>query len=141
TTRTDHYFAWTIANPMTAAFLGAFYWTAIPLAFLSAGQRVGACPGRRAGRPDLPVGHAADHRATPGQVPLLEPRPVRERGCVAVAPHLRGRPRPRVGRPDAPAPGGRRRPSAGGRAPRLVPDGAGPAVDRHARRRRHVVRR
>src|SRR5712691_4655031 len=29
TTRTDHYFAWTIANPFTAAFLGAFYWTAI----------------------------------------------------------------------------------------------------------------
>ena len=42
TTRTDHYFAWTIANPFTAAFLGAFYWTAIPLAFLSARQRVWA---------------------------------------------------------------------------------------------------
>ena len=42
TERTDHYFAWTIANPMTAAFLGAFYWTAIPLAFLSARQRVWA---------------------------------------------------------------------------------------------------
>ena len=40
TTRTDHAFAWTIANPLTAAFLGAFYWTAIPLAFLSARQRV-----------------------------------------------------------------------------------------------------
>ena len=42
TTRTDHYFAWTIANPLTAAFLGAFYWTAIPLAFLSARRRVWA---------------------------------------------------------------------------------------------------
>ena len=42
TTSTDHYFAWTIANPMTAAFLGTFYWTAIPLAFLSARQRVWA---------------------------------------------------------------------------------------------------
>ena len=42
TTRTDHYFAWTIANPFTAAFLGAFYWTAIPLAFLSARERLWA---------------------------------------------------------------------------------------------------
>jgi hypothetical protein len=42
TTRTDHYFAWTIANPLTAAFLGAFYWTAIPVGLLSARQRVWA---------------------------------------------------------------------------------------------------
>jgi hypothetical protein len=40
TTRTAHYFAWTITVPMTAAFLGAFYWTALPLALLSALERV-----------------------------------------------------------------------------------------------------
>jgi len=31
TTSTDRYFAWTIASPMTAAFLGAAYWSAIGL--------------------------------------------------------------------------------------------------------------
>jgi hypothetical protein len=36
TDHTDDLFAWTIAAPNTAAFLGAFYWTALPLAFLSA---------------------------------------------------------------------------------------------------------
>jgi hypothetical protein len=40
TTRTDHYFAWTIKVPLTAAFLGAFYWTAMPLALLSGLERV-----------------------------------------------------------------------------------------------------
>ena len=40
TGRTAHYFAWTIAVPLTAAFLGAFYWTALPLALLSAVERV-----------------------------------------------------------------------------------------------------
>src|SRR5438552_4484959 len=39
TNRTEHWFAWTIAVPLTAAFLGAFYWTAIPLAALSATRR------------------------------------------------------------------------------------------------------
>lgn len=29
--RTDRYFAWTIANPMTAVFLGASYWSAMAL--------------------------------------------------------------------------------------------------------------
>jgi hypothetical protein len=37
---TDRYFAWTIAVPMTAAFLGAFYWASAPLALLSGLQRV-----------------------------------------------------------------------------------------------------
>jgi hypothetical protein len=40
TTRTDHYFAWTIALPITAAFLGAFYWTSVPLALLGGLERV-----------------------------------------------------------------------------------------------------
>lgn len=39
TERTEHWFAWTIAVPLTAAFLGAFYWTSIPLAALSARRR------------------------------------------------------------------------------------------------------
>jgi hypothetical protein len=34
--RTADYFAWTINPPLTAAFFGAFYWTALVLAFLSA---------------------------------------------------------------------------------------------------------
>ena len=42
TEHTDHWFAWTIALPVTAAFLGAFYWTAIPLAALSATRRTWA---------------------------------------------------------------------------------------------------
>src|SRR5206468_10879005 len=33
---------WTIKVPLTAAFLGAFYWTAIPLAALSATRRTWA---------------------------------------------------------------------------------------------------
>jgi hypothetical protein len=39
TEHTDRYFAWTIDLPLTAAFLGAFYWTAFVLALLSARQK------------------------------------------------------------------------------------------------------
>jgi hypothetical protein len=39
---TDHWFAWTIRLPLTAAFLGAFYWTSIPLAAFSATRRTWA---------------------------------------------------------------------------------------------------
>lgn len=42
TERTDHWFAWTIAVPLTAAILGAFYLSAIPLAALSATRRAWA---------------------------------------------------------------------------------------------------
>lgn len=34
--RTDEYFAWTIASPMTAVFLGASYWSAIGLELMAA---------------------------------------------------------------------------------------------------------
>jgi hypothetical protein len=34
--QTDQFFAWTIANPLTAAFLGAAYWSSCILEFLSA---------------------------------------------------------------------------------------------------------
>jgi hypothetical protein len=37
--QTDRYFAWTIKLPLTAAFLGAFYLTALGMAVLSARQR------------------------------------------------------------------------------------------------------
>lgn len=37
--QTDRYFAWTITLPLTAAFLGAFYLTALGMAVLSARQR------------------------------------------------------------------------------------------------------
>jgi len=36
--QTDTYFAWTIAPPMTAAFLGAAYWAAVPVEVLAARQ-------------------------------------------------------------------------------------------------------
>ncbi len=36
TTRTDRFFAWTIAPPMTAAFLGANYWSSALLAIMAA---------------------------------------------------------------------------------------------------------
>jgi hypothetical protein len=35
-TRTDDYFAWTIGNPLTAAFLGAAFWSSCALELLSA---------------------------------------------------------------------------------------------------------
>jgi len=38
TGRTEHFFAWTIANPLAAAFLGAAYWAAVPIEALAARQ-------------------------------------------------------------------------------------------------------
>lgn len=38
TGRTDHFFAWTIANPLAAAFLGAAYWASVPLEALAGRQ-------------------------------------------------------------------------------------------------------
>src|SRR5262245_55212025 len=37
--QTDFYFAWTIAVPLTAAFLGAGYWAALIAAYLSLSQK------------------------------------------------------------------------------------------------------
>ncbi len=42
TDHTDRLFAWTIAVPLTAAFLGAYYFTALALAIQSWGERVWA---------------------------------------------------------------------------------------------------
>lgn len=42
TTRTDRYFAWTIASPLTAAFLGAGYWASAPLEWLTGRERAWA---------------------------------------------------------------------------------------------------
>jgi len=39
TEKTDKYFAWTIANPLTAAFLGAGYWASGMLEFLASRER------------------------------------------------------------------------------------------------------
>jgi len=38
TGRTEHFFAWTIANPLAAAFLGAAYWAAVPIEALAGRQ-------------------------------------------------------------------------------------------------------
>jgi hypothetical protein len=38
TGRTDHFFAFTIANPLAATFLGAAYWAAVPIEALAARQ-------------------------------------------------------------------------------------------------------
>jgi hypothetical protein len=38
--QTDQFFAWTIANPLTAAFLGAAYWSSCILEFLSAREKL-----------------------------------------------------------------------------------------------------
>jgi hypothetical protein len=38
TGRTDHFFAWTIANPLAAAFLGAAYWASVPIEALAGRQ-------------------------------------------------------------------------------------------------------
>src|SRR5215472_368531 len=35
TGRTGHFFAWTIANPLSAAFLGAAYWAAVAIEALA----------------------------------------------------------------------------------------------------------
>jgi hypothetical protein len=40
TDHTERLFAWTIKNPITAAFLGAFYFTALTLAALSGRERI-----------------------------------------------------------------------------------------------------
>src|SRR4051812_40412545 len=37
--RTDRYFSWTIAPPMTAVFLGASYWSALAFEWSAAAQR------------------------------------------------------------------------------------------------------
>jgi hypothetical protein len=42
TLRTEEYFAWTIANPLTAAFLGAAYWGSFVIEGLAARERVWA---------------------------------------------------------------------------------------------------
>ena len=42
TGQTDHFFAWTIANPLSAAFLGAGYWAALAIEALAARQRLWA---------------------------------------------------------------------------------------------------
>ena len=42
TGHTDRFFAWTIGVPLTAAFLGAFYFTSLALAFGSASRRLWA---------------------------------------------------------------------------------------------------
>lgn len=39
TEQTDTYFSWTIKNPLTAAFLGAAYWSSCALEFMAARQR------------------------------------------------------------------------------------------------------
>src|SRR5215831_15297783 len=40
--RTASYFAWTIHNPLAAAFLGAGYWASVPFEALAARQRIWA---------------------------------------------------------------------------------------------------
>jgi hypothetical protein len=40
TGRTDRFFAWTIANPLSAAFLGASYWAAVAIEALAGRQRL-----------------------------------------------------------------------------------------------------
>lgn len=42
TTQTDRFFAWTIATPMTAAFLGAAYWSSCVLELLAAREKIWA---------------------------------------------------------------------------------------------------
>src|SRR5947208_14278072 len=38
--QTDTYFAWTITPPLTAAFLGAAYWAAVPVELIAARQKI-----------------------------------------------------------------------------------------------------
>src|SRR5436305_6448209 len=42
TDQTDTYLAWTVAPPLTAAFLGAAYWTAVPVELIAARETVWA---------------------------------------------------------------------------------------------------
>ena len=42
TGRTDRFFAWTIASPLSAAFLGAGYWAAVAIEALAGRQRLWA---------------------------------------------------------------------------------------------------
>jgi uncharacterized integral membrane protein len=40
--QTDRYFAWTISVPLTAAFLGAAYWSSFLIEFMASRERVWA---------------------------------------------------------------------------------------------------
>jgi hypothetical protein len=42
TGQTDHFFAWTIANPLAAAFLGAAYWASVAIEALAGRERLWA---------------------------------------------------------------------------------------------------
>src|SRR5206468_11630163 len=42
TEQTNEYFAWTITPPLTAAFLGAAYWAAVPVEVIAARQTIWA---------------------------------------------------------------------------------------------------
>src|SRR5438445_13414639 len=42
TEQTNTYFAWTISPPLTAAFLGAAYWAAVPVEVIAARQTIWA---------------------------------------------------------------------------------------------------
>ena len=45
TGQTGHFFAFTIGNPLAAAFLGAAYWAAVPIEALAGGSRCGLTRG------------------------------------------------------------------------------------------------
>src|SRR2546428_8062304 len=42
TEQTNTYFAWTMSPPLTAAFLGAAYWAAVPVELIAARQKIWA---------------------------------------------------------------------------------------------------
>ena len=76
TGRTGAFFAWTIANPLAAAFLGAGYWASC----LDRGARrtpagVGQRPDRGADGAGVHRAHAGRHPDPPGPVPSRRPVP------------------------------------------------------------------
>ena len=87
---TATHFAWTIASPMTAVFLGASYWSAVGLEFQAGRWRAGGpWPGLRCRRVRLHEPDVRRHAAAPGQVPPRRRagdegrrRPGRGSGCM-----------------------------------------------------------
>ena len=81
TGRTSTFFAWTIANPLAAAFLGAGYWASVAIEALSGRQRLWA--NARIAVPAVFVFTVLTLAATltePGPVPSRRPGSPPERG-------------------------------------------------------------
>ena len=108
-TRTDRYFAWTIGNPLSAAFLGTGFWAGtILLLFAFAGGLGQRASGDGRGG-DLRSADGARHADAPRPLPLPQSSARRAARCLGLADRLRHRsvrPRRQLSCSSCAAPGG-----------------------------------